>query len=94
MTALPMGEVPGKRTSPARERRNQDLRSRVVGFLNEVRRVEAYAERARVSGHPASEVDRTLYSAQKRMMAAAAEVVKVSGRPAERDAAPGASLHA
>ncbi len=81
MTGLPVGTIPGRPEGAARERRNLDLRSRVVGFLNEVRRVEAYAERARVSGLPPAEVERSLYSAQQRMMSAAAEVAKASGRP-------------
>ncbi len=85
MTSVPIGEIPGRPSGAARQRRNLDLRARVVGFLNEVRRVEAYAERARVSGLPSSEIERNLHTAQRRMMAAAAEVVKCSGR------APGAA---
>ena len=79
LTSLPLGMIPG-RPPGAKERRNQDLRSRVVGFLNEVRRVEEYAERAQVAGRPPAEVENNLRSAEKRLMAAAAEVVKVAGR--------------
>jgi hypothetical protein len=95
MTSLPVGQIPGRPRSMARERRNADLRTRVVGFLNEIRRVEAYAERARVAGLPASEVERTLHTAHERMMVAAAEVVKVTGRPVPANRVPpGTTLHA
>ena len=40
LTSLPIGEVPGRPTGVARQRRNQHLRTRVVAFLNDVRRAE------------------------------------------------------
>jgi hypothetical protein len=79
LTSLPMGMVPG-RPPGGKERRNQDLRTQVVGFLNEVRRVEEYAQRAVTAGRPHEEVENNLRSAEERMMAAAAEVAKVAGR--------------
>lgn len=82
LTSLPMGEVPGRPEGAKRERRNQDLRSRVVVFLNEVRRVEEFAQRAKLAGHPTRELESTLRSAQQRMMAAAAQVAKETGRSA------------
>lgn len=80
LTSLPMGAIPSRPTGLTQQRRNQDLRSRVVGFLNEVRRLEQYAHRAKTAGWPQSEVKDNLRSAQTRMMAAAAQVVKVTGR--------------
>lgn len=80
VTSLPMGLVPGRPTGSKQQRRNQDLRSRVVGFLNEVRRVEAYAQRARAGRVSRDEVQRTLVVSQRRMMKAAAEVAKATGR--------------
>lgn len=88
MTSLPIGSIPG-RPSGAAQRRNLDLRSRVVAFLNEVRRVEAYAHRAHSTGRPPAEVEENLRTAQRRVMAAAAEVAKVSGRAAAQEAASG-----
>lgn len=80
LTSLPLGEIPGAPVGAKRLRRNQDLRSRVVGFLNEMRRVEEYAEQAEVSGRPRHEVERDLRWAKQRMMTAAAEVTKAAGR--------------
>lgn len=79
MTSVPVGTIPG-RPAGQRERRNQELRSRVVGFLNEVRRVEEYAQQARTAGLPRQEVEQNLRAAQERMMVAAAQVAKVTGR--------------
>jgi hypothetical protein len=82
LTSLPMGEVPRRPDNARKERRNQDLRSRIVGFLNEVRRAEDYAHRARVAGWPEDEVQETLRLARERAMRAAAAAVKVVGRRA------------
>ena len=43
LTSLPIGQVPGRPAGMARQRRNLQLRTRVVAFLNEVRRAESYA---------------------------------------------------
>jgi hypothetical protein len=83
MTGLPIGTLPGRPAGAKRDRVNQDLRSHVIGFLNEVRRVEEYAQRARTAGLPSNEVQDNLAAAQRRMMAAAAQVVKVTGRSVE-----------
>jgi hypothetical protein len=80
LTSLAMGQVPG-RPDGEPVRRNLDLRSRVVGFLNEMRRAEDYSHQAEVGGRPRSEVEKELAGVRKRMMAAAAEVAKVAGRP-------------
>lgn len=81
LTSLPMGSVPGRPEGAKRERRNQDLRSRVVGFLNEVRSVEAYVSRARVSGKSEREIAQEIQAARRRMIESAEEVAKVAGRP-------------
>ena len=87
LTSLPMGLVPGRPDGVKAIRRNQDLRSRVVGFLNEIRRTEDYAHQATVGGRPHADLERDLAWARKRMMAAAAEVAKAAGRPAKVDRA-------
>lgn len=87
LTSLPMGLVPGRPDGTKAIRRNQDLRTRVVGFLNEMRRAEDYAHQATVGGRPRAEFERDMAWARKRMMAAAAEVAKTAGRPAEVDRA-------
>lgn len=81
LTSLPLGAIPGPPAGAKQLRRNQDLRSRIVGFLNEIRRVEEYAQQAEVLGRPRKEVEQDLRWAKQRMMAAAAEVAKVAGRP-------------
>jgi hypothetical protein len=88
LTSLPLGEIPGAPDGAKRLRRNQDLRSRVVGFLNEVRRVESYVQQAEVGGRPRGELDKDLHWARQRMMNAAAEVAKAAGRPVSADALP------
>jgi len=87
LTSLPMGQVPGRPNGAKAIRRNQDLRSRVVGFLNEIRRAEDYAHQATVGGRPRADLERDLAWARKRMMAAAAEVAKTAGRAAKVDRA-------
>ena len=80
LTSLPLGQVPGRPVGAARQRRNQHLRSRVVAFLNEVRRAENYALRATHVGQIPEELEENLRSAERRMMVAAGEVAKVAGR--------------
>ena len=80
MTSLPMGAIPSRPIGAKRLRRNQDLRSHVIGFLNEVRRVEEYAQRARDAGLPQKHVERALQDARERMMAAAAQAVGHVGK--------------
>lgn len=94
MTGLPMGSVPG-RPAGRQARRNLDLRTQVVAFLREVRRVDEYAQRARLSGLPAEEVETNLRAGEQRLMAAAVRVAKVARRPPapeaeelEKEAAP------
>ena len=80
LTSLWIGSMPGRPASSKAERRNQDLRSSVIGFLNEVRRVEDYAQRARAGGLPVAELERDLRLAERRVMQAAAAVAKTAGR--------------
>ncbi len=81
LTSLPIGCIP-TRPSGAPKRRNLTLRSRVVAFLNEVREAEAVAQHARRVPAARVGVERELEAAARRMMAAAAEVVKATGSPA------------
>jgi hypothetical protein len=83
LTALPLGQIPGRPDSARQIRRNQDLRSSVVGFLNEVRRAEDQAQRAVSGGRPSAEVAHYRQAAGKRMLAAAVEVVKATGKAAD-----------
>ena len=80
VTGLPMGQVPG-RPPGGHPRRNLDLRAQVVGFLREVRRVDEYAQRARVSGLPADQVEASLRAGEQRLLAAAVKVARVTRRP-------------
>lgn len=79
LTSLPMGAVP-RRKEGGMPRRRYDLRARVTRFLDEVKRTEDYVGRARFAGMPDGEVDDYLYSAQRRVMTAAAAVAQASGR--------------
>lgn len=79
LTSLPMGHVPRRKERGA-PRRRYDLRVRVVRFLDEVKRVEDYVGRARVSGLPEHDVENYLHTAQRRVMTAATAVAQASGR--------------
>jgi hypothetical protein len=81
LTGLPIGMIPRRPDSAkAPHRRNQDLRSRVVGFLNDIRSIEAYAQQAVIGDVPRSDVEATLRKAQTKIMRSAAEMVTVMGR--------------
>lgn len=80
LTSVPTGAVPGPPAGLSERRRNHHLRYRVVAFLNEVQRVEDFAQRARTAGLPRAEVARNLNSAEQRLRDTAAEVVKVAGQ--------------
>ena len=80
LTSLPLGQVPGRPIGVARQRRNQHLRTRVIAFLNEVRRAENYALRATKVNEIPGELEANLRSAERRMMVAAGEVARVAGR--------------
>ncbi|MEX2049230.1 MAG: hypothetical protein WEB90_06605 [Gemmatimonadota bacterium] len=80
LTSLPLGMIPGRPEGTSQHRRNQDLRSRIVGFLNTVRTVEEYAQRVRLAAGPDAEMDRSLRAAHMRVMNAAADVVKAMGK--------------
>ena len=95
MTSVPLGEIPGRPEWAKQVRRNQDLRSRVVGFLNEMRRVEDLAHHGHIAGRTPEAVEKDLMYAKKRMMAAATEVVRAAGQvpvSSEPQADPGALL--
>jgi hypothetical protein len=81
LTSLPLGMIPRRpENAKAPHRRNQDLRSRVVGFLNDIRSIEAYAQQAAIADLPRSDVEATLRKAQSKIMRSAAEMVTVMGR--------------
>lgn len=79
LTSLPLGLVPGRKDGGVRRRR-YDLRARVVRFLDEVKRVEDYADRARIAGLSEHDVEEYLNVAQRRVMTAAAVVAQATGR--------------
>lgn len=91
LTSLPMGLVP-RRPEQGQARRHYDLRARVVRFLDEVRRAEDLAEQSRVGGTLEPDVEKQMWAAQKRVMAAAAEVAKATGRSAKLGPASGEPL--
>lgn len=80
LTSLWIGSIPGRPVGAKIARRNQELRSSVIGFLNEVRRVEDYAQRARAGGLPATTIERKLRLAERYVMQAAETVAKTAGR--------------
>jgi hypothetical protein len=80
LTSVPLGQIPGRPEWAKQVRRNQDLRSRVVGFLNEMRRVEDLAHHAHIGGRSPIAIEKDLITAKQRMMAAASEVVKAAGQ--------------
>jgi hypothetical protein len=85
MTGLPMGRIPGR--PPGRQpRRNLDLRAQVAWFLREVRRVDEYAQRARVAGWAPAQLEESLRSGEQRVMAAASRVAKAATRGSARPA--------
>lgn len=79
MTSLPMGMIPRRPEGSKQARRNQDLRSWVVRFLNEVKELEDYLWRARSADSASSEVSEKLRLGRQRVMAAASEVAKAVG---------------
>lgn len=83
LTSLPMGQVPG-RPERGQMRRRYDLRARVVRFLEEVKMAESFAERAELASLPKRDVDEFLFRAHRRVMQAAKEVAKETGREVVR----------
>jgi len=79
LTSLPLGHVPRRREGGL-HRRRYDLRARIVRFLDEVKRAEDYAQRARFSGLDEQNVEEYLHVAQRRVLTAAAAVAQVTGR--------------
>jgi len=91
-TALPMGMIPGRPEGSKQVRRNQDLRSWIVRFLNEVKELEDYLARARTGNWTAPEVEERIRVGRQKVMAAATKVAEAVGRtPAkpEEDQMPG-----
>jgi hypothetical protein len=81
LTSLPMGAIPGR--PPGRQhRRNLELRAKVVVFLREVRRLEEFVQRARLSGWSRRDIEANLHVSERQMMSAAADVAKVARRTA------------
>lgn len=78
LTSLPVGKIPGPPKGVSERRRNHDLRQRVVAFLNEVQRVERYVQQAEVTGLSPNSIGPSLRSAEKRMLATAEEVVRLT----------------
>jgi hypothetical protein len=83
LTSLPMGLVPG-RPERGQVRRHYDLRACVKRFLDEVKMAESFAQRAELADLPKEEVDDFLYKANQRVMHAAREVAKHTGREVAR----------
>ncbi|MDH3207085.1 MAG: hypothetical protein OEO79_10755 [Gemmatimonadota bacterium] len=84
LTSLPMGAVP-RRPERGQARSHYDLRARIVRFLDEVRRAEDFAQRARVGGSSKAELEQQLWAAQQRVMLAATEVAKATGQAGQAD---------
>jgi hypothetical protein len=89
MTSLPMGMIPRRPEGSKRARRNQDLRSWVVRFLNEVKELEDYLWRARSADSSPEEVSEKLHVGRQRVMGAARQVARAVGSaPPETTGAP------
>lgn len=80
LTSLPLDAIPGRPEGAKQHRRNQDLRSLVVGFLNEVRAVESHAQRAMMARIPRAQLEPDLHKAQRTLTKVAAEMIEVIGR--------------
>jgi hypothetical protein len=74
MIPLPMGRIPRHPDGSKQARRNQDLRSWVVRFLNEVRKFEDYLWRARSADSSSAEVSEKLRLGRQRVLAVASQV--------------------
>lgn len=79
MIPLPMGLIPRHPDGSKQARRNQDLRSWVVRFLNEVREFEDYLWRARSADSSSAEVSEKLRLGRQRVMAVASQVARAGG---------------
>lgn len=89
MTSLPMGMIPRRPEGSKQARRNQDLRSWVVRFLNEVKELEDYLWRARSAGSSPAEMSEKVRVGRQRVMAAASQVAKAVGSaPPDTSGAP------
>lgn len=80
LTSLPAGRIPGRPSSKSEKRKNYQLRANVGAFLNEVKRMESYVQRARSGGVPRSEVKQQLRTAEKRLLHKASQVAKATGK--------------
>lgn len=80
VTSVPVGQIPGPPPGIGERRRNHLLRYQVVAFLDQVQRVETFAEKANTAGKPRPDLERELSVAGRRLQAIASDIVKVAGR--------------
>ena len=80
MTSVPVGGVPGPPPGVGERRRNHRLRYRVVEFLREVKRLEAFARQANGRGSSDPDVEKNVRGAEQRLHDVVAEIIRVAGR--------------
>jgi hypothetical protein len=80
LTSVPVGRIPGPPPGVGERRRNHRLRYRVVEFLREVKRLEAYARRAPEAKVPRAEVDREFKATEERLRHIVSEILRVAGQ--------------
>ena len=80
LSSVPAGGIPGPPPGVGERRRNHRLRYRVVEFLREVKRVEAYARQATDGGAPSRDMEKNLRGAEQRLHDIIGEIVRVAGQ--------------
>lgn len=76
LTSVPAGKIPGPPPGVGERRRNHQLRYRVVQFLNELQRLEAYT----LQGDDGTVPKRELEKAEERLQSVVTEAVRSVGR--------------
>lgn len=80
ISSVPVGGIPGPPPGVGERRRNHRLRYRVVEFLREVKRIEAYARQAGDGAVAPREVESNLRGAERRLHDIIGEMIRVAGQ--------------
>lgn len=80
LTSVPVGGFPGPPPGVGERRRNHRLRYRVVEFLREVKRLEAFARQTNGRGGADPLVEKNLRGAEQRLRDIVAEIIRVAGQ--------------
>lgn len=79
LASVPVGGIPGPPPGVQERRRNHRLRYRVVEFLREVKRIEAYARQANGGRAAPRDLERNLRGGEQRLHEIVAEIMRVAG---------------